>query len=166
LLGLYTGGTLAHEAELIALPLLGEVAYGDEAAMERGRHCILDLGDDQYTQGRPHPMIDPLPRAELLLRAGGGAGVVLFDLVLGRCSNADPAAPLAEAMRTLTMRLGDAAPVFVGSIVGTRDDTQDAARQASQLREAGAILMPDNAQATRLAALLLAPEEAAALLAA
>jgi len=166
LLGLYTGGTLAHEAELIALPLLGEVAYGDEAAMERGRHCILDLGDDQYTQGRPHPMIDPLPRAELLLRAGGGAGVVLFDLVLGRCSNADPAAPLAEAMRTLTMRLGDAAPVFVGSIVGTRHDSQDAARQASQLRGAGAILMPDNAQATRLAALLLAPEEAAALLAA
>jgi hypothetical protein len=67
-------------------------------------------------------------------------------------------------MRTLTTRLGAAAPVFVGSIVGTRGDSQDAARQASQLRRAGALLMPDNAQATRLAALLLAPEAAAVLL--
>lgn len=165
LLGLYTGGTLAHEAEIVLQPFLGEVAYGDEGAVDAGRHCILDLGDDQYTQGRPHPMIDPLPRADLLARQGARAGVVLFDLVLGRCSHADPAEPFAGAMRSLRGRPGKAAPVFVGAVVGTNADSQNLARQQSALREAGAIVMPDNAQAARLAAALLAPERAAALLA-
>lgn len=166
LLGLYTGGTLAHEAEILLQPLLGEVTYGDEAAIDRGRHCIVDLGDDQYTQGRPHPMIDPLPRAELLSRQGGKAGVVLFDLVLGRCSHPDPAAPMAEAMRTLRARLGNAAPAFVGAVVGTQGDSQNRARQEATLRDAGAVVLPDNAQASRLALCLLAPEKAASLLAA
>lgn len=166
LLGLFTGGTLAHEAELIVQPLLGEVVYGDETAIDRSRHCILDLGDDQYTQGRPHPMIDPLPRSELLSRKGGNAGVVLFDLVLGRCSHPDPAEPLAAAMHGLRTRLGQATPVFVGAIVGTEGDRQNIAQQQATLRDAGAIVLPDNAQASRLAAVLLAPERADALLAA
>lgn len=166
LLGLYTGGTLAHEAEIVLAPFLGEVAYGDESAFEQRRHCILDLGDDQYTQGRPHPMIDPLPRADLLYRQGAKAGVVLFDLVLGRCSHADPAEPFASAMRSLRGNLGKAAPVFVGAVVGTNADRQNLARQQSALQEAGAIVMPDNAQAARLAAALLAPERTGGLLAA
>jgi len=166
LLGLYTGGTLAHEAEIVLQPFLGEVAYGDERAIEQGRHCILDLGDDQYTQGRPHPMIDPLPRADLLRRQGAKAGVVLFDLVLGRCSHADPAEPLAGAMRSLRNNPGKVAPVFVGAVVGTHADSQNLARQQAALRDAGAIVMPDNAQAARLAAALLAPERTGALLAA
>jgi FdrA protein len=166
LLGVYTGGTLAHEAEILLQPMLGELAYGDETAIDHGRHCIVDLGDDQYTQGRPHPMIDPLPRAELLARQGGKAGVALFDLVLGRCSHPDPAAPLAEAIRMLRARLGDAAPVFVGAVVGTQGDSQNRAKQEASLRDAGAIVLPDNAQASRLAACLLAPEKAASLLAA
>ena len=165
LLGLFTGGTLAHEAEIIVQPFLGEMAYGDESAIERGRHGILDLGDDQYTQGRPHPMIDPQPRADLLRRHGDKAGVVLFDLVLGRCSHHDPAEPLAGAMHDLRHRLGAAAPAFIGAVVGTDADAQNHGRQASRLREAGAIVLPDNAQAARLAALLVAPERAGALLA-
>lgn len=164
LLGVFTGGTLAHEAEIILQPLLGEVDYGDEAAIDRGGHCILDLGDDRYTQGRPHPMIDPQPRADLLIRQGGKAGVVLFDLVLGRCSHPDPAEPLAGAMRRLRTQLGEAAPVFVGAVVGSRGDSQNLDLQASKLRDAGAIVLPDNAQAARLAALLLAPESAGVLL--
>lgn len=164
LLGVYTGGTLAHEAEILLQPLLGEVAYGDETAIDRGRHCILDLGDDQYTQGRPHPMIDPQPRAELLARQGGKAGVVLFDLVLGRCSHPDPATPMADAMCGLRTRLGGVAPVFVGAVVGTQADGQNRAKQEATLRDAGAIVLPDNAQASRLAAWLLAPEKAASLL--
>ncbi len=166
LLGLYTGGTLAHEAELVVQPFLGEVAYGDEDAIARGRHGILDLGDDRYTQGRPHPMIDPQPRAELLLGRGGAAGVVLFDLVLGRCSHPDPAEPLAGAMTALRHRLGTATPAFVGAVVGTDADPQNRTRQEARLRDAGAIVLPDNAQAARLAALLVAPERAGALLAA
>jgi FdrA protein len=166
LLGLFTGGTLAHEAEVVLRPLLGELAYGDENAIELNRHCILDLGDDQYTQGRPHPMIDPAPRAELLARHGGKAGVVLFDLVLGRCSCPDPAGALVGAIRGLRDRLGPGAPVFLGGVVGTAADPQNLAQQEAKLRDAGAILLPDNAQASRLAALLLAPECADRLLSA
>jgi len=164
LLGVFTGGTLAHEAEIVLRPFLGEVSYGDESAIEAGRHCILDLGDDRYTQGRPHPMIDPQPRADLLDAQGAKAGVVLFDLVLGRCSHADPAEPLASAMRSLRSRLGDSAPAFVGAVVGTTEDSQNLALQTSKLRDAGAIVLPDNAQAARLAALLVAPQSAGALL--
>jgi succinyl-CoA synthetase alpha subunit len=157
LLGLFTGGTLAHEAELILHQTLGTVAYGDESALGRGEHSILDLGDDQYTQGRPHPMIDPAARADRIRTQVDGAAVVLLDLVLGRNSSADPSAPVIEAIDGARNRLGASAPVFVASVTGTAQDAQSRPRQEAALRAAGVIVLPDNAQAARFAARLLNP---------
>jgi len=162
LLGLYTGGTLAHEAELILHDSLGAVTYGDEGGLARGEHTILDLGDDQYTQGRPHPMIEPQIRAERIRDDVDGAAAVLLDLVLGRNSHPDPAAPVVEAIAAARARLGAAAPVFVASVTGTPQDAQSRPRQESTLRGAGVLVMPDNAQATRLAARLLTESRVAA----
>jgi len=155
LLGLFTGGTLAHEAELILADALGPVSYGDEDALARGEHAILDLGDDQYTQGRPHPMIDPQPRADRIVEMGTSAGVILLDLVLGRNSHPDPSAPVVEAIATLRARLGEATPPIVASVTGTPQDAQSRPRQEAALVDAGCVVLPDNAQAARFAARLL-----------
>jgi succinyl-CoA synthetase alpha subunit len=157
IVGLYTGGTLAHEAHLLLDGLLGP-GYADR---------ILDLGDDQYTVGRPHPMLDPSTRTDTILKTGAATGgVLLVDLVLGRGSHPDPAAPLAAAVRRAT----DAAKaagrrlVTVGAVVGTTGDPQGLASQTAQLVQAGIEILPSNAEAVRFAALLVKPDLAGALL--
>ncbi len=155
-LGLYTGGTLAHEAHLLFQSLLGHDIPQQ----------ILDLGDDQYTVGRPHPMIDPQTRTDMILKAGQEkAGVLLVDLVLGRGSHPNPAEPLAAAVRQ-ACKAAEAAGrrlVAVGSVVGTAGDPQDLTGQVAQLEEAGIELLPSNAEAARFAALLVKPELAETL---
>jgi FdrA protein len=86
-LGLYTGGTLAAEAKV----LLGRAGLAAE---------VIDLGDDQYTAGRPHPMIDPSARAARIVQAAADrtVGVVLFDVVLGHGAHRDPAGAVAAAV--------------------------------------------------------------------
>ena len=151
-LGLYTGGTLAHEAHLLLTRLLGDSRP----------HRVLDLGDDRYTVGRPHPMIDPAPRSELIVKAGDApeTGVLLVDLVLGRGAHPNPASLLAEAVREAQNRARAAGRCLaaVGSIVGTAQDPQGLAAQRTQLEAAGIEVFPSNAEATRFAALLIRPE--------
>jgi FdrA protein len=154
--GLFTGGTLAHEAHLLLDALLGHDA----------RHQILDLGDDQYTVGRPHPMIDPQTRTDMILKAGQEkAGVLLVDLVLGRGSHPNPAAPLAAAIRQASDMAAAAGRrlIAVGSVVGTAGDPQEFAGQVAQLEEAGVEILPSNAEAARFAALLVKRELAETL---
>ena len=58
---------------------------------------MIDLGDDAFTRGRPHPMFEPgvrdAPLAEAL--ADPAVGVILLDVVLGYGGHADPAGHLA-----------------------------------------------------------------------
>jgi len=157
ILGLYTGGTLAHEADLILDPLVGRDAYR-----------LVDLGDDEFTRGRPHPMIDAEARAARVREAGrsGDLGVLLLDLVLGRAVHPDPAAPLAAAVYDARRAAQAAARVLlaVASVVGTEHDPQGLDRQIATLESAGVEVMPSNAQAARFAALLTRPELEATLL--
>lgn len=152
ILGLYTGGTLAYETRHLL----------KRALAKSGRYRILDLGDDEYTVGRPHPMIDPRVRTEMILRAGSvpDVGVILLDLVLGKGSHENPAEPMAAAVkeaRRITAQQGRS-PAFLASIVGTTRDPQDLAGQKAQLEEAGIEVFSTNADAARYAALLVKPE--------
>jgi len=160
LLGLYTGGTLAHEAHLLLEPLLGRIPYNEERG--DSPHRIVDLGDDAYTVGKPHPMLDPGARAEWVRRAGGAgeAGVLLLDLVLGKAAHADPAKALSEAVRAARADAAKGGRVLhaVASVVGTERDPQGMAGQIRRLEEAGVEVLPSNAEACRFAALLLEPE--------
>ena len=88
LLGLFSGGSLAHEAQTI----LG------------GDHRILDLGEEEYTQGRPHPMVDLELRRRMLREQGPEAGCILLDVVLGHGSHPDPAGELAGTLAELARR--------------------------------------------------------------
>ena len=150
LLGLFSGGSLAHEAVTLLErelgPLEGNVGHGP--AERNGGHAVLDLGEEEYTQGRPHPMVDLDVRLGYLKEAAedDNVGCVLLDVVLGHGGHTDPASGLADAIA----RAAEDALVLA-RVCGTPGDPQDAARQTKILREAGAIVAPSNAAATRLA---------------
>ncbi|GAA4584210.1 acyl-CoA synthetase FdrA [Planotetraspora phitsanulokensis] len=130
--GLYSGGTLCTEAALIA-----------------GTGEFTDFGDDEYTRGRAHPMIDPALRLEAL--AAVETGVVLLDVVLGHGSDPDPSASLAPAVEKARER----GVAVVVALVGTEGDPQGLRSQAARLNEAGAAVFTSNAAAARHARLLI-----------
>ena len=151
LLGLYSGGSLAHEAATLLEPELGPLAgnAGHGAShVEGGGHALFDLGEAEYTQGRPHPMVDLDVRTGMLERAAEDEriGCVLLDVVLGFASHPDPAGGLADAVARAA---SDA--VVIAHVCGTPDDPQDSRRQTATLTDAGAIVAPSNAAAARLA---------------
>lgn len=146
--GLYSGGTLAYEAALLLKESIPDV----EA---RRAHSLLDLGDDEYTVGRPHPMIDFRLRNERIATAADdpATAVVLLDVVLGYGSHPDPAGelvPVLEAARARAMRAGREL-IVIGSVCGTTGDPQGLESQESRLSAAGMRLAPSNARAAGLA---------------
>jgi len=160
--GLFSGGTLCSEAAAILAERLGEVASnapaGRATKLEPGEeprgHAVLDLGEEEFTRGRPHPMIDPEARAERLAEEARNpeVGVLLLDVVLGFASHPDPAGALAPALReALAARPGLA---VVAHVLGTDRDPQDLAEQEATLARLGVRLCPTNAAAARLAAAL------------
>ena len=135
--GLYCGGTLCSEAELIFRRLGLQ------------QHVFVDLGDDQYTRSRPHPMIEPEMRNDHIAAALADpeVGVILADMVLGYGAHPDPAGVLLKAI--------DRQKIFVASVTGTDSDPQVRSRQVAVLREAGVLVAPSNAHAAQLAASLV-----------
>jgi FdrA protein len=150
LLGLFSGGSLALEAVTILEPTLGPIAgnVGHGSRQSDGGHELFDLGEGEYTRGRPHPMVD-LDTRIALLRDGATdqrVGCVLLDVVLGYGGHPDPAGGLAEAVSMAAERA-----LVIAHVCGTADDPQDAHRQERVLAEAGALVAPSNAAAARLA---------------
>lgn len=149
LIGLYSGGSLAHEAATILEPELGPLRGNVGAGGERDEgHAVLDLGGGEYTRGRPHPMLDLDVRLGLLEEAAAdrAIGCVLLDVVLGHGAHPDPARGLAPAIERAA-----ADGLVIARVCGTPDDPQDSGRQEATLAEAGALVAPSNACAARLA---------------
>jgi FdrA protein len=166
--GLYSGGTFCYEALLLLTEAFGAIASNTPLEPEQmladvwrsERHTVIDLGDDAFTRGRPHPMIDQTLRKERILKeaADPEVAVILFDVVLGYGAHPDPAPELAEALdqaRALATA-GGRQLALVGSVCGTAGDPQGLARQEEALRAAGVLLAESNAQAVRLAATVAA----------
>ena len=170
--GLFSGGTLADEAMLVAGAVLGDIRSNiplrpelalPASATQHGRphlaglgHVVLDLGDDEFTLGRPHPMIDPSLRLELLAEqaADPEVAVLLIDLVLGHGADPDPAHRWAGAIREAIAEAAASGRVLtvVVSLCGTDGDPQARDSQAAQLTGAGAQVFASNAAAARAAA--------------
>jgi FdrA protein len=152
--GLFCGGTLCDEAMAIVSERVGEVrsniplrpGWRLESVHESAGHTFVDFGEDELTEGRAHPMIDPSLRTERLRReaADPEVGVVLLDVVLGYGAHPDPAEELAPAIR------GAGAQVIV-ALCGAAGDPQDLEAQRRRLQEAGAVVTRSNAHAARLA---------------
>lgn len=165
--GLYAGGTLCYEALLMLSPVLGEV-YSNLASdpacqlpelMSSVQHSVVDLGDDAYTQGRAHPMIDPTLRMQRIAREADDpeAAVLLLDLVLGFGAHDNPAAELVEAITVARAKAAEAGrylPVIV-NLCGTDADSQQCSEQLSLLRDAEITVAWSNAEAVRMTLALL-----------
>jgi FdrA protein len=168
LVGLFSGGTLCSEALLIAQATLGEVRSNLSADPElrltdeltSPGHVLLDLGEDEHTRGRPHPMIDQKLRIDRIAAeaADPGTRVLLLDVVLGHGAHPDPAAELGTAIteaRQVASGAGRELDVVV-SLCGTADDPQDRDAQAAALAQAGAYVAASNADAARTAVAVVA----------
>jgi hypothetical protein len=167
--GLFAGGSLCYQAQDIFrqrglrvrsnAPLEGVRPLADARRGEE--NALVDLGADEFTRGRPHPMIDPRLRRERILAEGDdpAVAVLLLDVILGYGCAPDPAGVLADAIadaRRAAERRGGGLAV-VASVVGTEDDPQDLERQTRALRDAGAIVSASSAAAARLAAAIVSP---------
>jgi FdrA protein len=150
--GLYSGGTLAAETQLILLDAGLDVESnaavpGAGSLSDDGNaHKIIDLGDDEYTQGRPHPMIDPEIRREPLAAAltDSTVGVVVIDIVIGYGAHPDPAGQLTEMLSTMQ---GKDSPTIIASVTGTEKDPQVRSSQIKSLQAAGIHVAGSNADA-------------------
>ena len=157
--GLFCGGTLATEAHAVLEAAGLEVASNTASPGPHGSnspHTVVDLGADEYTVGRAHPMIDPALRIEKLREALAepDVAVVLLDVVLGLGAHPDPARPVCDAVRNAN---GGGAAV-IASVCGTRDDPQDREHQSAMLGDAGVTVAPSNADAAAVAAAILGRE--------
>ncbi|MBV7406827.1 acyl-CoA synthetase FdrA [Enterobacter sp. ENT03] len=157
--GLYAGGTLAAEAAMLLSAALGvpvSESHAEGVMLEAGGHRIVDLGDDSYTLGRPHPMIDPTTRSIEIEKLADrpDVGVLLLDVVLGYGACADPAGAVVEAIEQVRSRR--AAPlVVIATLTGTDADPQGRSAQSEKLREAGIAVVETLEEAVLLAVSLI-----------
>ena len=154
----YSGGTLAGEAAMLikdALNLKVPPQKAEGFMLKTDGHIVVDLGDDVYTQGKPHPMIDPAKRIECMQEAidDESTGVILLDIMLGYGSHEDMAGALLPAI----IRLRDKAReegrklFFVATVCGTRRDFQGYDKAVETLKEAGVIVCENNKLAVHTA---------------
>ncbi len=153
--GLFAGGTFCAEAQLVfaqaGLPVASNVPVPVAAGLAGAptAHTMIDLGDDAFTRGRPHPMIEPAVRERPLAAALADptVGVILLDVVLGHGAHPDPAGQLAGI---LSKRNGG--PLVIASVTGTDADPQPRGAQVEKLVATGVIVAESNADAAALAA--------------
>ncbi len=161
---LFTGGTLCYEAQVIWRDMLSEPVLSNAPLDPANRladstrsqgHTAVDLGEEEFTVGRPHPMIDNDLRVRRILQEARDpqTAVILLDVVLGYGAHPDPASELAPAVRQSCQIAHDAGRelLFVASVTGTDGDPQGLSRQVRALEAAGVVVCPSNAAAARLA---------------
>ncbi len=161
--GLYSGGTFCYEALFLLKKDFGQVYSNTPVDPEDSlddvwtsrRHTVIDLGDDLFTRGRPHPMIDHRLRNERILKEARDpeVAVILCDVVLGYGSHPDPASEMVPVIQKAKDSADKAGRhlVVVGFVCGTSSDPQNLSKQEAALREVGVILAESNAQAVRMA---------------
>jgi hypothetical protein len=160
--GLFSGGTLAQEALFLLGESLGAIHSNlhvegmpalSDPAESRG-HTIIDLGDDVFTRGRAHPMIDQAQRLARLKREveDSEVAVILLDVVLGYGCNSDPGGEISAALSRLaeSRAASGTTPVIVASICGTHGDPQGYDRQRRVLEDVGVVVAPTNAYACEI----------------
>lgn len=161
--GIFSGGSLCYEAQLIISEHLGRVfsnapikeEWKLENSMKSNEHACVDMGAEEFTQGRAHPMIDPTLMKERIIEEckDPSVGVILFDTILGYGCHRDPASELCEAIKTGKMYAEEEKRdiVFITSVCGTEKDPQNYNYQLELLKKQGVIVASSNAEATRFA---------------
>ncbi len=145
--GLFSGGTLAYEAMLILQTVLHPLYSNTPITnnqllpdpLHSQAHTILDLGGDEFTVGRLHPMLDNDLRIRRLRQeaADPEVGLILLDVVLGEGAHPDPASELAPVIKEV---IGNSGLEIVAIVVGTDADPQGLSSQIERLTSAGAVV--------------------------
>lgn len=170
--GLFCGGTLCDEAMFAALEKYPDVysniqpdpAYRLKDLNVSEAHTFLDFGDDDFTNGRPHPMIDPTNRISRLLQEARDpqVGVIAMDFVLGYGAHEDPVGSTLDAIKeakAIAAREGRHLEIL-GYVLGTDLDTPSLAAQCQMLTDAGVIWASSSTNTGLLAREFVSKEEA------
>ena len=165
--GLFCGGTLCEEAQLILHDLIGDVYSNITSKKEfllndpwrSTKNTLIDMDADEFTVGRPHPMIDYSLRNRRILKEAEypEVAVILLDVVLGFGSNMNPAEELVPVIRQaekIALKAGRQL-TFVCSITGTELDPQNKKEVEKKLKSAGVFIMESNAAASEFAGLII-----------
>lgn len=165
--GLFSGGTLCDETMEVLTDKVGLI-YSNGPLNPAGQlknpnqsvaNTVLDMGDDFFTVGRPHPMIDLSLRLQRIQEEAKDpeVAIILLDVVLGYGSNADPAVELIPVIEKAKKIAADEGRkiVFVAYICGTQNDPQGYESQVQQLSDAGVILFDSNVEAAEFTAAVL-----------
>jgi succinyl-CoA synthetase alpha subunit len=161
--GLFSGGTLCYEAQVIWKEILEAPVYSN-APLPGGstladstksyEHTAVDLGEEEFTVGRPHPMIDNDLRIRRILQEARDpeVAVIMLDVVLGYGVHPDPASELGKAVEEAQKLAGDEGRglLFVASVTGTEEDPQSLSQTIATLERAGVIVCDSNSAAARL----------------
>jgi FdrA protein len=165
--GLFCGGTLCDEALHIVQDKVGKVysniSKKPETKLENPRvskeNTFIDLGDDVFTVGRPHPMIDPSLRLQRITEEAKDpeVAVILLDIVLGYGSHLDPAGiTLPAILQAKQIAENEGRHIeFVAYVCGTDKDPQNRAEQIEKLASAGVVCADSNVKAAQIAAAIL-----------
>ena len=156
--GYYSGGTLASETAMLiadAMKLEDGLIKKDGFVLKTDGNEVIDLGDDMYTQGKPHPMIDPEKRIEMIQQAADDetTAIILLDVVLGYGAHDDMATALAPTIKETIAKAQAKGRelIVIGTVVGTTSDPQNFFHQKQLLEEAGVLVCDSNNQAVRTA---------------
>ena len=155
--GLFSGGTLCYESLVILGPVLGAVYSNTpinpswRLPAPPGSHQCLDLGEEEFTRGRPHPMIDAEARIDVVREhaADEQVAAVILDVVLGYGAHRDPASLLAPVCAQV---MSGGGPQVVAYVLGTEQDPQRLQAQRDLLVNAGCIVTETAARASLTAA--------------
>lgn len=156
---LYSGGTLAYETLVMLSGKVEKLATNlgfpgagklDDVYKSSG-HTIIDFGEDEFTQGRLHPMIDPALRNNRIVEEAKDeeTAVVMLDMVLGYNAHPDPAGSALEAInKAMTVAAESNRHItFIACVCGTDEDMQSRKDQVEKLEKDGVKVFGSNAEA-------------------
>lgn len=167
---IYGGGTLCDEAMTVfrrnGISMRSNIPLSKEEKLKNIEisegNTFLDMGEDYFTRGKPHPMIEPSLRNKRIIQEAldPATAVMLLDVVLGHGSHEDPAGVAAEAAITANTKLETLGRrvLWITALVGTDEDPQGYEKQVNKLKAAGFIVIGSNVRAAKLAASLIAED--------
>ena len=165
--GLFCGGTHSEEAVTLLQEFVpnmhSNIKFGKvdllEDRLQSVENSLVDMGDEIFTRGKPHPGMDPSILVERMIQEARDpeTAVILFDLLYGHAIHADPVGAMEDALREIQRIEKEEGRriCVIASLCGTDIEPQDVRDQARRLKEYGVILQPSNAKAALLAGLIV-----------
>lgn len=165
--GLFCGGTHSEEASMLLQDMIGDLyanlSFGNCQKVTNPhssiKNTLIDMGDEEFTKGKPHPVIDPSILKERLWKEGSDpeVAVILFDLFLGYGAHQDPVGTIEETLAALREKAKEEGRYLsiVASVCGSTKDPQGFNEQKRRLEALGVKVLPSNAQTAILSGLII-----------